>query len=68
MGGNTIGPTELKFGKEDHIYPREDMGYILFRYTHPQGRGPKKQGPGVCTAQTAHFWKKIHERKVDGHP
>ena len=33
IGGHTVGPTVLKFGMEDHIYPREVIGYILLRYT-----------------------------------
>ena len=40
VGSNTVGPTVLKFGTEDHIYTREVIGYILFRW-------PSKLGPGV---------------------
>ena len=35
IGGHTVGPTVLKFGMEDHICPREVIGYA-----NPQGRGP----------------------------
>lgn len=30
IGGYTVGPTELKFGMEVHIYPGEVVGYISF--------------------------------------
>ena len=39
IGGHTVGPAMLKFDMEDHIYPGEVIGYILFRYPYPQGRG-----------------------------
>ena len=54
-GGHTIGSTELKFGIEDHIYPREVIGYIWFRYPNPQGRGGPKNWypPGKIS------WNKI---------
>ena len=46
IGGHTVGPTELKFGMEDHIYPREVIGYILFPNTYPPGGGRPKSGSG----------------------
>ena len=30
--GHTVGPTVLKFGMDDHIYPWEVIGYILFGF------------------------------------
>ena len=42
IGGHTVGPTELKFGMKDHIYPEEVIGYILFRNPNPQGQGALK--------------------------
>ena len=30
LGSHTIGPTVLKFGMGDHIYPVEVIGLILF--------------------------------------
>ena len=39
IGGHTVGPTELNFGTEDHIYPGEVIGHILFRYPSPKGQG-----------------------------
>ena len=44
MDGHTVGPTELKFGMEDHIYPWEVLSYILFRYPCPLGRERPKSG------------------------
>ena len=35
-----VGPTVVKFGIEDHIYPAEVVEYILFWYPYPQGWGP----------------------------
>ena len=32
LSGHTAGPTELKFGMDDQIYPRVVIGYILFWY------------------------------------
>ena len=46
IGGHTVGPTELKFGMEDHIYPRGVIGYILFPNTYPPGGGRPKSGSG----------------------
>ena len=46
IGGHTVGPTELKFGMEDHIYHWEVIGYISFQYLYPQGRGRLKSGSG----------------------
>ena len=46
IGGHTVGPTELKFGMEDHIYLWEVLRYISFRYPYPQGRGRPKCGSG----------------------
>ena len=42
IGGHTVGPTELKLGMKDHIYPGEVIGYILFLYPNPQGQGALK--------------------------
>ena len=47
LGGHTVGPTELKFGMEDHIYPREVLRYILFRYQLGGGSG------GPCIPNSA---------------
>ena len=30
IGDLTVGPTELKFGMEDHIFPWEVIGYISY--------------------------------------
>ena len=49
IGGHTVGPTVLKFGMEDHIYPWEVIGYISFRYPNPQGRGRPKSGSGCLS-------------------
>ena len=46
IDGHTVGPTELKFGMEDHIYPWEVLSYISFRYPNPQGQGRPKSGSG----------------------
>ena len=43
IGGHTVGHTVLKFGMEDHIYPREVMGYILLGYPNSLGRGEAKE-------------------------
>ena len=42
IGDHIVGPRELKFGMEDHIYPWEVIGYISFRYTSWQGSGGPK--------------------------
>ena len=36
----TIGPTELKFGMEDHGFSGEESINISVRYHHPQDQGP----------------------------
>jgi len=55
IGGHTVGPTELKFGMEDHIYPWEVLSYILFRYPYPQGQGrPKSGSGGPCSPNGAY--------------
>ena len=38
-GGHTVGPTVLKFGMEDRIYPWEVIGYISLQYPQPSGSG-----------------------------
>ena len=35
IGGLTIGPTELKLGMEDHIYPWEVIEHISLPYPNP---------------------------------
>ena len=42
IGGYTIRPRVLKFGMENHIYPWEVIGYILFGYPNPWGQGALK--------------------------
>ena len=55
IGSHTVGPTVLKFGMEDHIYPVEVIGYILFGYPYPQGRGRPKSGSGGPCRQNGAF-------------
>ena len=43
IGGHIVGPTVLKFGLEDHIYPGEVIGYISFRFPYPPGSGEAKE-------------------------
>ena len=50
IGGHTVGPTALKFGMEDHIYPGEVIGYILFWYPNLQGQGALKTDFAVVGA------------------
>ena len=44
IGGDTVGPTVLKFGIEVRIYPWEVIGYISLRYHQPLGSGALKEG------------------------
>ena len=44
IGGHNVGPTELKFGMEDHIYPEEVIAYISYRHTYTQGQDALKTG------------------------
>ena len=54
IGGHTVGPTELKFRMEDHIYPWEVLSYIWFRYPYPLGRErPKSDSGGPCSPNGA---------------
>ena len=53
IGGHTVGPTELKFGMEDHIYPREVIGYILFPNTYPPWWGEAKEW----------FWRSVQPKR-----
>ena len=54
IGGHTVGPTVLKFGTEDHIYPGEVIGYISFQYPYPLGQGrPKSGSGGPCSPNSA---------------
>ena len=50
IGGNSAEPTELNFGMEDHIYPREVIGYILLMYPYWQGPFLGVSGLGCCKA------------------
>ena len=68
IGGNTVGPKELKFGMEDHIYPWEVRRYISFRYLYPQGRGSPKSGFGGPGSSNGAFLGKFHKTKIEGHP
>ena len=62
-----IGPTELKFTMEDHIYPGEIIGYISLRYPYPMGRGGHRVVLEVHAAQMVHFCA-ILIKKIEGHP
>ena len=65
IGGHIVGPTVLKFGMEDHVYPWEVIWYILFC---PLGRGrPKSGSGGPCSPNSAFLWK-FHKTKFEGHP
>ena len=55
IGGYTVEPTELKFGTEDHIYPRE---VVRLGARSQMIEGPKNRVPEfVCTAQTVCKWE-----------
>ena len=69
IDGHTVGPTELIFGMEDHIYPLEVLSYILFRYPNPQGRGGGQRVVlEVRAAQTVHFCENFIKQKLKGAP
>ena len=68
IDGHTVGPTELKFGMEDHMYPWEVLRYISFRYPNPLGRGRPKSGSGGPCSPNRAFLGKFHKTKNDGHP
>ena len=67
-GGHTIGPTALKYGMEDHIYPWKAIGYISFWYPNPQGQGrPKSASGGPCSPKGA-FLINFIKQKLKGTP
>ena len=68
IGGHTVGPTVLKFGMEDHIYPGEVIGYILFRYPYPRVGGGQRVVLEVRAAQTVHFSENFIKQKLKGTP
>ena len=68
IGGHTVGPTVLKFGMEDHIYPGEVIGYILFRYPYPRVGGGQRVVLEVRAAQTVHFCENFIKQKLKGNP
>ena len=66
IGGHTVGPTVLKFGMEDHIYPGEVLGYISF--WHPDPLGQRGGVLEVHAALTVHFWENFSKQKLKGTP
>ena len=68
IGDHTVGPTVLKFGMEDHIYPWEVIGYILLRYPNPLGQGRPKSGSGGLCNPNSSFLGKFHKTKIEGRP
>ena len=68
IGGHTVGPTELKFGMEDHIYPWEVIGYISFGYPNPGDQGALKTWLQGLYSPNHAFLGKFHKSKVEGHP
>ena len=68
IGGHTVGPRVLKFGMEDHIYPWEVIGYILFGYPNPGGQGALKTGFQGLYSPNRAFLGNFHKAKVEGHP
>ena len=44
IGSRIVGPIEVKFGMEDHIYPGEVLRCISFRHPKPRGQGAPKIG------------------------
>ena len=67
IGGHTVGPSVLKFGMEDHIYPREVIGYILFGYPNPGGQALKTGFQGLFSPNRA-FLGNFPKTKVEGRP
>ena len=58
LAAKTLDLQVLKLGIEDHIYPLEVVGYILFQYSYPQGWGrPKSGSGGPCNPNSAYLWK-----------
>ena len=68
VGGYTVGPTEPKFGMEDHIYPWEVLRYISFRCPYPGVGGGQRVVLEVCAAQMVHFCENFIKQKLKGTP
>ena len=68
VGSHTVGPTGLKFGMEDYIYPGEVIGYILFWYPYPQCPGGQRGVLEVHAAQTVHFCENFIKQKLKDIP
>ena len=56
IGGHTVGPTVLKFGMGDYIYPWEVIGNISLRYPQPSGSGALKTGFHGLYSPNHAFW------------
>ena len=65
IGGHTVGPTELKFGKEDDIYPGRLQDAFCSGTPSPWVRGGQRVVLEVHAAQTLHFCVR---KKIEAHP
>ena len=68
IGGHTVGPSVLKFGIEDCIYPWDVIGYISFRDPNPRGQGALKTGFQGLYSPNHAFWGKFHFTKAKVQP
>ena len=66
--GHIVGPRMLKFDMEDHIYPWEVIGYILFGYPNTGGQRALKTGFQGLYSPNHAFLGNFHKAKVEGHP
>ena len=64
IGCYSIGPSELKFGMDNHI----NSPKVMYRLPLGWVRGPKKPSPRVCTAQTMSFCENFIKRKLKNAP
>ena len=65
IGGHTTGPTHAQIWHGGPHLPGQVIGYILFRYLYPQGRGRLKSGSeGPCSLATFIWWLLVRHNKT----